>query len=278
MVETGELLDVPAPGARRLPTVAPDERLYSVNADQLATTVAAHAATSWRFATLVGTDERRGRDGFAVEVVLTRPGQPLLRMRASLPAAAPAYPALGRVLPAALWDEREMHDLLGIMPLGHPDLRRLVMHDAFPDGYHPLRYDGPPVVPEGSAAVPYKPFAAHGEGVYELPVGPIHAGVIEPGHFRFSAIGESVLYLDARLFFTHRGIEKLVEGRTVDTALPIVERSCGVCTVTHATAFSLAVERIAGVAAEPPPRAVALRVALAELERLYNQIGRASVV
>ena len=86
------------------------------------------------------------------------------------------------------------------------------------------------------------PYEVHGEGVYQLPVGPIHAGIIEPGHFRFSAIGERVLHLDARLFFVHRGLEKLVEGRSFAAALPIVERACGVCTVTHALAYSQAVE------------------------------------
>jgi Ni,Fe-hydrogenase III large subunit len=107
--------------------------------------------------------------------------------------------------------------------------------------------------------------------VYELPVGPIHAGVIEPGHFRFSAVGESVLHLDARLFYTHRGIEKLVEGRTFEQALAIAERACGVDTVTHATVFSRAVERLTGT--EVPVRAVRARVLLAELERLYNHVS-----
>lgn len=270
---SGGPADLAIPGAVQLPTAAPDERLYTVPADGLAPAVAEYAAAGWRFVTLVGIDDRRGGDAFAVEVVMARPGHPLLRLRALLSAEAPAYPSVGRLLPAALWDEREMRDLLGIEPIGHPDPRRLVLHDDFPDGYHPLRHDAPGVVPEGRAAVAYQPFVAHGEGVYGLPVGPIHAGVIEPGHFRFSVMGESVLYLDARLFFTHRGVEKLVEGRTPDAALPIVERSCGVCTVTHATAFSLAVERIAGGEAEPTPRAVTLRAVLAELERLYNHIG-----
>jgi Ni,Fe-hydrogenase III large subunit len=116
-----------------------------------------------------------------------------------------------------------------------------------------------------------RPFVAHGEGVYQLPVGPIHAGIIEPGHFRFSAVGESVLHVDARLFYTHRGIEKLVEGRPFDAALAVVERSCGVCTATHATAFSEAVERLSGT--EIPPRARMARVLLAELERLYNHVS-----
>ena len=268
------LLPGPMPdGWAPRPTAAADERLYALPRERLAPAVAALAADGWRFATLVGTDERPAGGGFGVEVVMARAGQPLVRLRADLPAEAPAYPSVGHVLPAALWDEREIHDLLGIAPVGHPDLRRLVLHDAYPDGYHPLRHDAPAVVPDGAAAVPYRPFAAHGEGVYELPVGPIHAGVIEPGHFRFSAMGESVLFLDARLFFTHRGIEKLVEGRSAGAALPIVERSCGVCTVTHATAFSLAVERLAGPAADPPPRGQALRVLLAEMERLYNHVG-----
>ncbi len=95
--------------------------------------------------------------------------------------------------------------------------------------------------------------------------------MIEPGHFRFSAVGESVLYLDARLFYTHRGLEQLVEGRSFERALPIVERACGVCTVTHALVYSRAVEQLTGTAV--PPRARFARVLLAELERLYNHVG-----
>ena len=254
-----------------VPAAAQDERIYGLRREHLPAAAAACLAGGWRFATLVGTDDRDRGLGFGVELVLERPAGPIVRLRTELPADAPAYPSLSKVLPAALWDERELRDLLGIEPAGHPDPRRLVLHDAFPDGFHPLRRDAPTVVPDGVSARPFAPFVASGEGVYQLPVGPIHAGVIEPGHFRFSVIGESILHLDARLFFTHRGIEKLVEGRTIAAALPIVERSCGVCTVTHAAAFSMAVERIAG--ASVPDRAVALRAVLAELERLYNHVG-----
>jgi Ni,Fe-hydrogenase III large subunit len=115
------------------------------------------------------------------------------------------------------------------------------------------------------------PFEVHGEGVYQLPVGPIHAGVIEPGHFRFSAIGERVLHLDARLFFAHRGLEKLVEGRGFQAAAPLVERACGVCTVSHAMAYAQAVEALTETVI--PWRARWVRVLLAELERLYNHVG-----
>ncbi len=227
---------------------------------------------------------RSDGSGLAVEVVLGLPGGELARLRAAVPADEPAYPSLTPILPAAQWDEREIHDLFGIEPAGHPDLRPLVLHDVAGLPAHPFRKRRPagpgagPGAEPGAApadqpplARPFRPFVAHGEGVYQLPVGPIHAGVIEPGHFRFSAVGESVLYLDARLFYTHRGLEQLVEGRSFERALPIVERACGVCTVTHALAYSRAVERLTGTTV--PPRARFARVLLAELERLYNHVG-----
>jgi len=191
--------------------------------------------------------------GLAIEEVMAVPGGPVVRLRAEIPDGDRTYPALTPLLPAAQWDERECHDLYGVVPAGHPDLRPLVVHDPEPP------------------AAPYRSFVAHGDGVHQLPVGPIHAGVIEPGHFRFSAVGESVLYLDARLFYAHRGLEGLVEGRTYAAALPIVERACGVCTVAHASAFSRAVERLTDTVI--PARARLARVLLAEMERLYNHVG-----
>jgi len=204
-----------------------------------------------------------------VEEVLELPDRSLARVGTRMSIDDPRYPSLTPILPAAAWDEREVRDLLGIEPVGHPDPRPLVLHDGGAELGHPLRRTPTPETDRKRRH--YKPFVAHGEGVYELPVGPIHAGVIEPGHFRFSAVGESVLYLDARLFYTHRGLEKLVEGRTFEAALPIVERACGVCTVTHALAYSRAVEQLA--VTEVPPRARWGRVILAELERLYNHVS-----
>ena len=95
--------------------------------------------------------------------------------------------------------------------------------------------------------------------------------MIEPGHFRFSAVGETILHLDARLFYTHRGLEKLAEGRTFDAAAFLVERSCMVCSVAHASAFAMAVERLTGT--NVPPAVSWARLLLAELERLYNHVG-----
>ena len=245
--------------------------LRRVHAADLAGTTARFMALGARYEMLLGLDERSiGGDGLAVEVVLSGARGPI-RLRAELPLDAPSYPSVTRLVPAAQWDEREVKDLFGIVPVGHPDSRRLVLHERWPAGYHPLRKDVPVDVAPPIGDRHYVPFEVQGEGVYQLPVGPIHAGIIEPGHFRFSAVGERVLHLDPRLFFTHRGLEKLVEGRTFEAALPIVERACGVCTVAHAVAFAQAVEELTHTVI--PPRASWGRVILAELERLYNHVG-----
>jgi len=244
----------------------------TVSPAELGPEVATLVAAGGRYVMLVGTDERAiGGSGLAVEAVVLAPDQGLVRVRGALPLDDPNYPSISRLIPAAHWDEREARDLLGIVPVGHPDPRRLVLHERWPAGYHPLRKDVPAGVRPPLGDRHFVPFEVHGEGVYQLPVGPIHAGVIEPGHFRFSAIGERVLHLDARLFFTHRGLEKLVEGRTFDAARFVVERACGVCTVTHALAYAEAVEAL--TATPIPPRAAWARVLLAELERLYNHVG-----
>ena len=251
--------------------LTPSEEVRHVPAADLATTTARFIGLGARYQMLVGLDERSiGGDGLAVEVDLAGPHGPL-RLRADLPLDEPAYPSVARFVPAAAWDEREVKDLFGIIPLGHPDPRRLVLHERWPSGFHPLRKDVPADVRAPLGDRRYVPFEVHGDGVYQLPVGPIHAGIIEPGHFRFSAVGERILHLDARLFFTHRGLEKLVEGRTFDAAAPIVERACGVCTVTHALAYAQAVEALTRTAI--PERARWARLVLAELERLYNHVS-----
>ncbi|MEW5992380.1 MAG: NADH-quinone oxidoreductase subunit C [Chloroflexota bacterium] len=243
-----------------------------VPAEALGERVADLVASGGRYVMLVGLDERSvGGQGLAVEAVVQGAGGELVRLRSGLALEEPGYPSISPLVPAAHWDERELKDLLGIIPAGHPDPRRLVLHERWPRGYHPLRKEVAASARPPDAERHFVPFEVHGEGVYQLPVGPIHAGVIEPGHFRFSAIGERVLHLDARLFYVHRGLEKLIEGRTFGAALAVVERACGVCTVTHALAFSQAVESLTGIVV--PPRARWARVLLAELERLYNHVG-----
>ena len=208
---------------------------------------------------------------FGLELVVLMPGQRLERVAWTVPHSDPTYPSLTHLLPALAWDEREAKDLFGIMPSGHPDPRRLVLHDTWPRGYHPLRKDISATERPPLEERHFDAFSVQGEDVYELPVGPIHAGVIEPGHFRFSAVGETVLHLDARLFYTHRGVEKLAEGRTFAAAAFLLERACMVCGVAHASAYADAIERLTETSV--PPEVAWTRLLLLELERLYNHVS-----
>jgi len=163
--------------------------------------------------------------------------------------------------------EREMLDLYGITPVDHPQPRRLVRHAHWPQEWHPMRNDA--MLPADFIAAGHFPFlTVDGAGVYEIPVGPVHAGLIEPGHFRFSVVGESVLRLKARLWFVHRGIERLFHARAAGEAVELAERISGDTSAGHALAHSLAVEDALGV--ELPDPVHRLRALLIELERLYN--------
>jgi hypothetical protein len=140
-------------------------------------------------------------------------GEPLLSL------AALSFPA-GRF-------EREIHDLYGIPVVGHPLPRRLVRHAHWPRGWYPMRAEAgpPPAFGDPEGAFPF--VTVEGHGVYEIPVGPVHAGLIEPGHFRFSVVGESIIKLKARLWFVHKGIEKLFVGRSPEDGLTLAERVSG---------------------------------------------------
>jgi len=192
-------------------------------------------------------------------------------VRVPVPADKPELPALTNAVHAANWQEREIQDLFGIKLLGHPNPRRCALHDDWPE-VHPLRKDFdlrtqlPPF--EGER---HKFREVEGEGVFQVPVGPIHAGVIEPGHFLFSVAGEPVLYLQLRMFYVHKGIEKLFESLPIPHCVRLAESVSGDSSFAHATAFCHAVERAAGVNA--PPRARALRTICLELERLYNHVA-----
>jgi Ni,Fe-hydrogenase III large subunit len=163
-----------------------------------------------------------------------------------------------------------MHDLFGVTPTDHPLPRRLVRHGHWPKGWYPMRRDAGPA-PSFTTTDPY-PFApVEGEGVYEIPVGPVHAGLIEPGHFRFSVVGETILKLKVRLWFVHRGVEKLFEGRDPDAATQLAERISGDTSLGHCLAYCMAVENALGI--QLPAAGVALRAMLLELERMYNHVA-----
>jgi len=167
--------------------------------------------------------------------------------------------------------EREIHDLFGIAAIDHPDTRPLVSHAFWPKDYFPLRKDSVPPEKFEDDGTPFEFMSVGGEGVYEIPVGPVHAGIIEPGHFRFSVVGETVIDLKIRLYFTHKGTEKLFEGRAPVNGVELAERISGDTTIGHSLAYSQAVESLAGC--EIPARAKYLRVILLVMERLYNHIA-----
>jgi len=199
-----------------------------------------------------------GTAGERVEVVVEIP-----RSDAWLPTLAGiSYPA-GRF-------EREMRDLYGIVPRDHPQPYRLVRHGHWPTSFHPMLADADPTPYFGSHAG--FPFAeVTGKGVYEIPVGPVHAGLIEPGHFRFSVVGETIVRMYQRLYFVHRGVEKLFEGRELADGIALAERISGDTAVGHSLAYVMAVEDALGI--EVPERDRLTRALLLECERLYNHIN-----
>jgi Ni,Fe-hydrogenase III large subunit len=176
------------------------------------------------------------------------------------------YPSVSRHHPPALRLERAIHDLFGLSAEGSPDTRRWLDHVRwgvrFPLGD---RIDTLP------STVPYPFLKAQGDGLHQIAVGPVHAGIIEPGHFRFTASGETVVRLEQRLGYTHKGIEGLMAGASLERAAKLAGRVSGDSTVAYAYAFSRAAE--AALDLVIPERAVFLRALLAELERLANHLG-----
>lgn len=274
----------PAPAAPRAagsPVPArPDREVRTLDPAELPGAAAELLAAGHRLALVAGHDDtgdtRAPGGGLRAVYLLTRGAtgtSPERRVELHVPLhpRRPEVPSLARLSFPAGRFERQMRDLFGIVPTGHPLPRRLVRHFHWPAGWYPMRRDAgpPPEFAEVDGPYPFQP--VQGTGVYEIPVGPVHAGMIGPGHFRFSVVGETIVKLKARLWFTHRGVEKLFEGRTPEAALPLAERIAGDTTVGHALAFCRAVEDAAGV--EPPADAARLRAVLLELERVHNHVA-----
>ena len=192
-------------------------------------------------------------------------------LRVPVPEHQAVFTSLSNALPAANWQEREVQDLFGLKLEGHPNPRRCALHDDWPQVY-PLRkdFDLRTQLPAFQGER-HKFREVEGEGVFQVPVGPVHAGIIEPGHFLFSVAGEPVLYLQIRLFYTHKGTEKIFENIPIAHGVRLAESISGDSSFAHATAFCHAIERAANV--EAPERARSLRTICLELERLYNHIA-----
>jgi Ni,Fe-hydrogenase III large subunit len=176
------------------------------------------------------------------------------------------FPSVGQRHPPAIRLERTVRDLFGLVPKGLPDARPWLDHGRW--GVHsPLNEPAA----SGASGTTYTFLPAEGESLHQIPVGPVHAGIIEPGHFRFTANGETVVRLEERLGYVHKGIEGLMAGADLDRAAKLAGRISGDSTVAYAIAFARAVE--AALDVEVPRRAHWLRALMAELERLANHLG-----
>ncbi|MHB9052379.1 MAG: hydrogenase large subunit [Thermoleophilia bacterium] len=214
-------------------------------------------------------DERNESGYFRIMYVFGVPGENLflglwIKVLDGFPSLTP------KIHEASIY-ERKIKTFFGLEPVGHPNPRPLILHENWPSDVFPLRkdFDWKTRPPEAEGRFQFRELG--GEGIYEIPVGPVHAGIIEPGHFRFSVAGEEILLLEPRLGYSHKGSEKLFEVLPLRDKLRLAERISGDTSFSHALAFCLALESLAGI--DVPERDDYLRAIFSELERLANHIG-----
>lgn len=226
---------------------------------------------------IVGNDERSLCGRYAVYYVISMEGEDpgWVTVRAEVDPAKMTFPSVTPFVPACVWGERELRDMFGLIPEGLPDRRRLVLPDDWPSGLYPLRKD--------SMDYRFRPAPASDMENYEfladtkgkettlVPMGPLHITSDEPGHFRLFVEGETIVDADYRLFYVHRGMEKVAETRlNYDAVTFLADRICGICGCAHSVAYAEAVERAQGI--HVPPRAQYIRAIMLEVERLHSHL------
>lgn len=227
-------------------------------------------ATGARFLTLWGADDRDRNGSFRVRAAWLTPEGVVVAEHRIADSENPAYPSLARLFPAATRIERSVFDLLGIRA-SDADPRGWLRHGGWPDNVFPLRRDFDGTVQYAVQSEPYPFVAVEGDGVHEIAVGPVHAGIIEPGHFRFSVVGEKVLRLEERLGYTHKGVAKLFQGMRQDEGHRLAARLSGDSAVAFSWAWCAAQESLTQTRC--PERAIRLRALALEHERLANHVG-----
>ncbi|RLF67221.1 MAG: hydrogenase large subunit [Thermoplasmata archaeon] len=225
-------------------------------------------------ATMVGTDERPLRGKMSVTFwinTLTDSMNVFIGVRTYLEEDNLEYDSVSKDVPGANWYEREIYDMLGVVPRGHPDLRRLILPDDWPDNVYPLRKDFK--YTESPVSYPNYSFTYTEErsSCAIVPLGPYHVSLDEPAHFKLYVRGEEIVGCDYKGFYSHRGVEKIAESRlTYEQVNFIAERICGICGYTHSTAYCQAIERISKI--EVPERAEYIRTLLLEIERIHSHL------
>ena len=214
-------------------------------------------------------DERHESGFFRIMYIFSLPDDeaflaPYILVEATFPSLTP------RLHEASIY-ERKIKSFFGLQPRGHPNPRPLILHENWPENTFPLRKDFDWNARPAETRGVFQFRKLGGEGIYEIPVGPVHAGIIEPGHFRFSVAGEEILLLEPRLGYSHKGSEKLFETLALPDKLKLAERISGDSSFSHALTFCLALEDLSG--ATVPERVDYLRVVFCELERLANHLG-----
>ncbi|HEX9078203.1 MAG TPA: NADH-quinone oxidoreductase subunit C [Desulfuromonadaceae bacterium] len=255
------------PGAGLSPAEVP---MFCVPRDQFN-----EAARSMRYveARLVAewaSDETRLGRGFGLYACYNL-GNDYLIVKSELPTDDPQFPSIKRKFVTAWRFERQIQSLMGVVPAGHPDPRPWIKHEDWPADAWPLRKGFDPATRMERVPGDYRWIRAEGEGVYEIPVGPVHAGIIEPGHFRFQAVGETIVNLEERLGYVHKGIEKRFEALSWEDGARLAGMVSGDTTVAHAMAYCRAIEAAAG--SEVPERGQWLRAIMLERERIANHLG-----
>lgn len=239
--------------------------------------------------TMIPNDERQINGCYALYYAISMEGSKMteaddfaaedkcfITVKTLIPGSDPTFPSVTPLVPACVWYEREAYDMFGLLAEGLPDKRRLVLSDDWPDGLHPLRKDAmdyryrPDPVdhrdePDAEFLFPT------GDAVVDVPLGPLHVTSDEPGHFRLFCDGDEIIDADYRLFYQHRGMEKLAENRmNYDQMGYLAERVCGICGYAHAIACIEAAEK--AIKLEIPLRAQAIRVICLEIERLHSHL------
>jgi len=254
--------------AAALPAGVPAQRAQ-VSSGQLLTACRLAWENDARLVALWASDERDRHRGYCVRVAL-EDADGLTVLEHTLPDADARYPDLTPIFPAASRMQRATYDLIGIAAEAD-DQRPWLWLASWPIDQFPLRRDFVASPKWEPGQEEYEFVKVEGDGVHEIPVGPVHAGIIEPGHFRFQVVGEKVLRLEERLGYTHKGVEKRFEAMSLVDGARLAGRVSGDSTVAYAWAYAQAAECIAGVT--PPPRAAWLRALCLERERLANHLG-----
>lgn len=225
---------------------------------------------------VVGNDERSLNGAYAVYYVLSMEGMDKCHVvvRVIVPADTLEYPSVTPRVPAAVWGEREVRDMFGLRPVGLPDERRLVLPDDWPDELYPLRKDSMDYRLRPAPTTETETYRFVNDAQREttvVPLGPLHITSDEPGHFRLFVDGEDIIDADYRMFYVHRGMEKVAETRMgYNEVTFLADRVCGICGYAHSVAYTNSVENALGIVV--PERAQAIRSILLEVERMHSHL------